>query len=159
MPVPRELTSACEVIHPDIRLGPRTSLVFAVAFVLGCSAKHPERLPVFPVEGAVTLNGQPLPNALVILHAKGPNAPQDVAPRGQTDLTGKFKITSYESGDGAPPGEYTVTVVSHRLINNGGSTEPGPNVLHPKLADPKTTDLSAVVVAGANVLPLLEVRR
>ena len=134
-------------------------LAVGMATMTGCGAKNADRLPVFPVEGLVTLNGQPLPNAFVVLHPKGTSDSRALAARGQTDQHGQFKVTTYDAGDGAPAGEYAVTVEYHQLIGSGGSLEPGPNVLPPKYASPDATDLSVRVAEGPNTLPPIELRR
>ncbi len=144
---------------PFRRISTAALLLVGTAGLIGCSAKHPDRLSVFPVQGQVTVNGQPLANAFVVLHPKGGSDPRLLAARGQTDQNGNFKVTTYEAGDGAPVGEYAVTVEYHPLINLGGSYEPGPNVLPPKLASPSTTDVTVRVAASPNTLPPIDVRR
>ena len=145
---------------PPLRsIGTAALLLVGTAGLIGCSAKHPDRLSVFPVEGQVNVNGQPLANAFVVLHPKNGSDPRLLAARGQTDQNGKFKVTTYEAGDGAPVGEYAVTVEYHPLVNLGGSYEPGPNVLPPKLASPSTTDVTVRVAASPNTLPPIDVRR
>jgi hypothetical protein len=70
----------------------------------GCGGSaHPD---VVPVSGTVTFQGQPLAGAQVVFH-------NDKSPRaasGETDAQGKFKLTSFEPGDGATIGEYRVSV-------------------------------------------------
>jgi hypothetical protein len=129
------------------------------AVAVGCGAQNADRLAVFPVDGQVTLDGQPLANALVILHPRDASDPRALAARGQTDASGKFKVTTYEAGDGAPPGEYAVTVAYHQPIGQGTNWEPGPNILPAKYALPETTDLSARVAAGPTTLPVITLRR
>lgn len=70
---------------------------------LGCSGSG---RPV-KVNGVVTLDGKPLPNAMVSFineDEKGPPA------NGGTGSDGTFRLTTYSSGDGALPGTYKVTV-------------------------------------------------
>ena len=136
-----------------------TLLVFGLAALVGCGGGDGvARLPVHPVEGAVTRNGKPLANALVALHPKGGD-PRAITARGQTDAEGKFVVTTYDQNDGAPEGEYAVTVQYFELIKNGGSSEPGPNVLNPKISSPNQTDIVVKVAAGPNKLPPIEVER
>lgn len=90
------------------------SAVMVQAFCLvSCSrAKGPERLPTIPVTGVVQIDGKP--TSLVQLFM----FPADKAPEGlgntgalhsgTTDSAGKFKITTYDSGDGAPVGNYVI---------------------------------------------------
>jgi hypothetical protein len=114
---------------------------------------------VFPVSGQVTWNGQPLPNAFVVLHPKSTQDPRSLTARAQTDQSGNFRVTTYETGDGAPVGDYVVTVAYHQPVNAGGGYEPGPNVLPAKYASPETTDLTVRVAEGPNQLPAISLRR
>jgi hypothetical protein len=70
---------------------------------------------VYPVSGQVLLNGQPLAGALVALHPVGEMdvALPSVRPNGRTGPDGTFVLTTYETHDGAPPGEYAVIVECH----------------------------------------------
>lgn len=36
----------------------------------GCGPREPSRVPVFKASGQVQIDGQPLPNAMVVLHPK-----------------------------------------------------------------------------------------
>jgi hypothetical protein len=134
-------------------------LTILLLVAAGCGSKHPDRLAVFPVSGQVTWNGQPLPNAFVVLHPKGAHDLRAVTARGQTDQSGNFRVTTYEAGDGAPVGDYAVTVAYHQLVATGGGYEPGPNVLPSKYAAPETTELTAHVAEGPNQLPPLTLVR
>lgn len=126
---------------------------------VGCgSGDGITRLPVHPVEGAITRDGKPLANAFVALHPKTSDA-RAITARGQTDSNGKFQVTTYDSNDGAPEGEYAVTVQYYELLQNGTSSEPGPNVLNPKISSPHQTDIVVKVASGANQLPAIEVER
>lgn len=136
-----------------------TSVILALATMCtGCGEKV-TRLPVHPVRGQITRNGQPLAHALVAFHPRSATPQADLAPRGQTDEQGRFTLTTYDSHDGAPAGEYAVTVQYYQPIQNGSSSEPGPNVLSPKLALPSTTDIVVQVTSGTNELPAIEVDR
>jgi hypothetical protein len=138
-----------------------TTLIVAmgIAGFMGCGSKNADRLPVFPVEGQITLNGQPLAHAFVVLHPKGNGDPRLLPARAQTDRNGNFQVTTYEAADGAAAGEYAVTIEHHPLIGNGNSFEPGPNVLPPKYASPETTDVTVSVAERPNRPPPIDVRR
>ncbi len=134
-------------------------LLVSGAALAGCGQDQPDRPPVHPVEGQVTLNGQPLAGAYVVLHPKNNADPRVIAARGQTDSSGKFRATTFNANDGAVAGEYAVTVQYYQPIDNGGSSEPGPNVLPPRLALPDSTDIRVRVTEGPNTLVPIEVRR
>src|SRR3954454_9920331 len=79
-------------------------MVFGFAVLLiGCSRS--DRTPVYPVHGQVLLNGKPLPEAIVTFHHEAGDAKVPL-PSAHTDAEGRFKLTSYATGDGAPEGSY-----------------------------------------------------
>jgi hypothetical protein len=53
----------------------------------------------------------------------------------------------------------SITVQYYQPIDNGVGSEPGPNVLPPKLALPDSTDISVRLTEGPNKLVPIEVRR
>src|SRR4051812_25361844 len=84
-----------------------TVLGFAV-LLTGCSRS--DRTPVYPVHGQVLLNGKPLPEAIVTFHHDAGDAKVPL-PSAHTDAEGRFKLTSYATGDGAPEGSYGISLV------------------------------------------------
>lgn len=127
------------------------------AFSTGCSQSD-GRIKVHPVEGQLRWNGQPLPNAFVVLHPKDTADTKLLSARGQTDAEGKFQVTTYETADGAAPGEYKVTVEYYRPIKTASGLEPGPNVLPKKLARPETSEIIVHVAEGKNTLEPISLR-
>jgi 3',5'-cyclic AMP phosphodiesterase CpdA len=70
-----------------------------------------KKKPTFPVSGRVTVSGQALAGATVALHNYNTETEKYVSVAdGRTDDTGRFQITTYTKFDGAPAGEYAVTV-------------------------------------------------
>jgi len=77
----------------------------------GCNRNRPmpkEFGPRFPVQGTVTIDGQPLRGGNVRFYAMDHDA-KDLQPEGLIDAQGKYTVTSYEE-PGAPAGKYRVTV-------------------------------------------------
>jgi hypothetical protein len=113
-------------------------LVLVVLVLAGCS-KASDRLPVFPVHGKVLVGGEPATEAFVAFHPDPDNpAPGWIV--GQVDAEGNFALSTYVSGDGAPEGEYTVTITWQTrggLMNRFS----GPDRLKGRYADPKTSKL------------------
>lgn len=147
------------VFHPSLTALARRPAGYAVVGLLaiisllaatGCG-KDDGRLPTYKAAGQVVWNGQPLAHALVMLH---PEDPSLVPVQARTDETGAFTLTTYETGDGAPKGNFKVTVSYYPLVKNGNSYEPGPQVIPPKYADPKATELRVSIVEGENQIPL-----
>ena len=54
------------------------------------------------------VEGKPAEGVQVFFHPL--DASQRGIPRGVTDAEGRFQLRTYHDGDGAPAGEYTVTV-------------------------------------------------
>lgn len=98
---------------------PAKSSVLAVllmaASLVGCGEKGPE---LNPVTGVVTLDGQPLPKALVTFTpTKGPNA------AALTDASGKYELR-YKNGDiGGAVGKYTVTFTTNTELPQNPKNE------------------------------------
>lgn len=76
------------------------SLVLLVALA-GCKKDGP-----VPVSGIVRLDGRAIPGAVVTFH---PETAGRMA-TGTCDTEGRFELTTLQSGDGAFPGAYKVTV-------------------------------------------------
>src|SRR2546423_11376884 len=88
----------------------RAAAVAAAALGLASCAKD-DFHKVYPVSGRVLVDGQPAADCLVFLHRTfDDDHPRRVSPYGATDQAGAFRINSYSVGDGAPEGEYVVTL-------------------------------------------------
>ena len=72
--------------------------------LLGCGRDN--RLPAIPVNGTITVEGEPVEGSLVTFMVPG----QTLMSVGKTDATGKFQLTTYRANDGALEGENVVTV-------------------------------------------------
>ena len=87
------------------------------ALLVGCESPT-DGPPLVPVEGVVTLDGQPLAGAVVTLIPKGETRGQ--ASHGRTDATGKFTVTSSDGKRvGATVGSYQVVI--SKYVNPDGS--------------------------------------
>ena len=122
---------------------PSLFLLASAAALVGCGESWVE---VFPVSGTVKVDGQAPQGAQIVLHPVTPAGPDAVAPTGSVNADGSFAITSYTTGDGAPPGEYTATIQWYKFDEKLGG--PGGNVLPPEYATPKTTPIKVSVQAG-----------
>jgi len=85
----------------------------AVAFALcqGCGEKRPDgpRVPTFPVVGQIIVDGKPPDYLSVNLEPQFEKAAVIPASAAFTDKDGKFTVSTFETGDGAPPGKYKLT--------------------------------------------------
>jgi hypothetical protein len=105
----------------------------------------PKKLkPTFPVSGRVTVGGQTLAGATVTLHAYNPETEKYAAVAdGRTDDAGRFQITTYSKFDGAPVGDYAVTVKG-----------PKPDTVPAAFEAPTTTTLKLRIHETPNTLSL-----
>lgn len=128
--------------------------LLVLVLTLLCSACSSGRKPVQQVRGQILVDGKPAAQAQVLFHpAEGGNdAPH---PTGQTDDEGYFNLTSYVNGDGAPPGDYLVTVTWFRVYT-GGQEVVRYNALPPRYANPKSSQLQASVAKGNDELSPLQ---
>jgi hypothetical protein len=88
----------------------RCSVAVAALIFMGCGdgRSFPK---VYEVKGAVLVNGQPANDVQVTLNRISPEPLATPAtPQAITDTKGEFFITSYNADDGAPSGEYVVTI-------------------------------------------------
>jgi hypothetical protein len=127
--------------------------------VSGCGQSGLDRVPVVPVDGKVTFEGKPTPGAMIVLHRKD-KAPSNVpAPRAQVEKDGTFRFTTYDAGDGVPPGDYVATIAWYKLASQGRDVQPGPNVLPPRYSNPATSKWDVRVAESPTRLPAATLRR
>lgn len=97
-----------------------TAVGVCLVMLIGCGSSS--TIPTLPVTGIVTLDGKPLPKAIVTFYdVTGKNN----ASGGTTDDAGKFKL-GFATFTGAMPGSYKVTI--QHLTKPDGSpltVEPG----------------------------------
>lgn len=121
------------------------------AFAIGVASCAPSetRVPTFPVSGTIMDGKKPLVNATVVFHPVSGLGGDAVRPRGRTDEQGQFTLTTYDGNDGAPVGEYTITVEQYLA----GRPDEGPrNRLPAKYAKHETSGLRATIQAAPNEL-------
>jgi hypothetical protein len=130
--------------------------------LVGCGGGADDgRVKVFPTQGKVSVSGRPAEGAKVTFysantHADGKKVPP---PTGTADATGVFQLGTYKSADGAPPGEYKVTVVW---------LEPPPanaqgifdlkDRLQGRYSSPEKTTLKAQIPDGGGEIPPFELK-
>lgn len=131
----------------------RNALALVLFAALGCGTKPPD---LVPVAGKVTTgDGKPLEHASVIFHpVGGGDGPK---PRGKVGADGSFVLTTHTTGDGAPPGEYRVTV--ELWLAGARADDPPANRLPAKYARPESSGLIVTVTPGQPELKPLVVKR
>lgn len=103
-------------IARSLRLGSSRAILLSAGGLLalvttsiGCGSGSP--IPLTSVSGNVTLDGTPLSSGNITFMPKG-NAGQSAS---GTIVNGAYELGTFEAGDGAPPGEYTVAVQSYTV--------------------------------------------
>lgn len=148
-----------------LNIDPAFILALSVGLA-GCGggASNQERLDIMvpnaektiPVSGQVLVDGKPMKDLWVTLHPVDEKE-DSLQPKAQTDTEGNFKITTYIGGDGAPEGDYKVTVewLTYRQF---GSSWVGPNKIDGPCGDMKTTEFAVTVGSEPVVIPTLDVK-
>jgi hypothetical protein len=73
------------------------------------------------VAGRITLDGQPLTGATVVFTPADGNG--NIA-SGRTNSDGEFRLTTFNTDDGAVPGDYKITVKIDEVSDAPGGTNP-----------------------------------
>lgn len=110
----------------------------------------------YPARGRLTINGQPATGAVVTLHPLG--EPVDVRrsnPWAVVQPDGAFALSTYQQGDGAPEGEYSVTVKWPADVTNIAAAMS--DRLGGAYAAPQQSPWKVSVSPGENELPPLEI--
>jgi hypothetical protein len=115
----------------------------------------------------VLVNGRPSAGISLVFHAVNKTTGSGLlVPRGTTDKHGYFVLSTYAAGDGAPQGEYRVTIVWRQPLRQLGRWDAEelhpdeeaalPNLLPSEYADPRTTPVTITVEPTRNRLePIL----
>jgi hypothetical protein len=128
-------------------------VVILLIVVGSVKSRHAGRVRVYPAQGRASLDGKPIPNASLFLHPIGANSPQVPRPRAVVREDGTFALGTYRKDDGAPAGDYKVTVQWFGASSPGGMPR---NQLPPRYANADTSGLTVRIKEGENHLPALE---
>lgn len=133
-------------------LGPCSALLLVSLFVAGCGGSDGE---FAPVEGTVTLDGEPLAGARVefeldtgeLSYGKSEGSTS----YGRTDARGHYELKATHEKEGAPVGKYVVRIRTREMTVNAEGKE----VLVPERLPPKyhlNSKLTAEVSPGSNTI-------
>jgi hypothetical protein len=135
------------------------SLAF-IALYLVLSGCGTGKEPVYPVRGRVLdEKDHPAAGALIIFNPLGQNGSNSPKPVGRVEEDGEFRLTTYTEEDGAPSGEYGVTILWPAPKKTPFGPE-GPDPLKGAYADPKNTKIRFAVGANTdNEVPTIRLKR
>jgi hypothetical protein len=139
---------------PPLRLALAGFAACAGVTLAGCGAKGPE---LQPVKGTVLVNKKAAEHATVVLHPVNPTQADLPKPRGRVNADGSFTLTTQTEGDGAPAGEYRVTV--EQWLAGSRPDDPPVNKLPARYARPETSGLTATIAPGTSELKAIEITR
>ena len=126
---------------------------------VGAGCSEPDgRLPVYRVAGRVSVRNEVPEGALVVLYPTGA-APGEIRPSAKVQQDGSFELTTYETSDGAPAGEYVATLQWNKIKKQGGDYVAGPNLVPRAYAVATTSPWKVRVAAEPNTLPPLAISR
>jgi hypothetical protein len=123
-----------------------------LALLLVLAGCGPSRKPVFAVKGQLLdAEGKPAIGAKVYFHRLGELDKNPVYPVGVVDEAGAFSLTTYNKGDGAPAGDYAVTVEWRPRVVSPAVVPRGDR-LQGRFSDPSKSPFKATVGAQPTTL-------
>lgn len=131
---------------------PARAAILALALAAVVGAPGCNRGPkTYPVEGQVLVGGKPAPRATVTFHPLQETAGPLVRPTAQADEQGRFRLTTFRKDDGAPAGDYKVTVSLYLATRRSPQDDPTPvNYLPERYSQADASGLKASVAPGDN---------
>jgi LSD1 subclass zinc finger protein len=110
------------------------------------------RVRVYRAHGKAEYEGKPMANATIMLHPLDKKRKPFPLPCASVKEDGTYVLNTYGKGDGAPVGEYKITVEWVMPVGNNSIPV---NVLSAKYKSVATSDLTVKIKSGENVIPPL----
>jgi hypothetical protein len=121
-----------------------TTLAWMVLGLLVCIGCGDGKAPTFDVSGRVLVKGKPAQGAFLVFHPKEAAEKDAPRPYATTNADGEFKLTTYESEDGAPAGGYRVTIVWRPVPKSTIEAEK-PDRLQGRYSNPATSGIEVTI--------------
>ncbi|MGA2619741.1 MAG: hypothetical protein ABSF26_19185 [Thermoguttaceae bacterium] len=138
----------------------QATLALGVCLMLsGCGSKPADRPAVHPVGGKLLVAGRPAANAEVVLYPIQGQGLSAVRPHATVEADGSYHLTTFATRDGAPAGNFAVTVVwPGPPGKNQGEDESGPDRLGRAYADPKKPPASVHIETETSELATIDLK-
>ncbi len=118
--------------------------------LVGCDEAGPK---CYPVRGRILYKNKPAEGAMVFFHRSEALPNFKGRPHGRADAQGNFQLTSLNHNDGAPAGEYAVTVIWPK-----GDDIDSPDRLNREYIDPEKPVARVTIREEENVLEPIKIK-
>lgn len=136
----------------------RTSLLSVVGLVAFAGCGEELSIPrTAPVSGSVTSKGKPAAGMRVKFHPQFDIGKVKFTPYGETGPEGKYVLNTGAPGNGAPVGDYIVTIEKPRVGTDEHGLESEVDDLKGKYSDPQKSQFKVSVKGGDNVIPPFDI--
>lgn len=126
------------------------------SMMLGCEHDDFAEVPVHPVTGTLKVKGEPAYGAYIVFHPTDDvGMTKGNKPFARVKDDGTFIITTYLSDDGAPVGDFNVSVI---WPENPESRGPSPDRLKGRYAKPEESGFQAHIESSTEELPAWDIK-
>jgi hypothetical protein len=140
-----------------VRSSRQLGLGLIAGLLLGCGSNP---LGLQPVTGTVTVDGKPAAGVrLVFCPVNASEEAMKQRPMGTTDEQGRYSLTTFVLGDGAPPGDYKISATwlaapKQVVVDERGSV--GTDRFMNRYAIPEQSGITAKIAEDTTELPVME---
>lgn len=141
------------------RLFPFVLAIGIAGLIAGCSSSTLTPPKTVSVSGSVTYKGKPAVGVRIKFHPQFNMGKLEFIPYGETGVDGKYVLSTGKAGNGAPKGEYLVTLEMPYIDadpQDGLETEM--DRLKGAYNDPYKNDWTVILGDGENVIDPFEIK-
>ena len=125
----------------------------------GCGGNQGDRPVVHPVSGKLLIDGKPAVGAQIALRAIDNPELNKFYPHAVVEPDGSFRLTTFTANDGAPLGEFAVTVNwPGPRVKGQSEEEDGPDRLGLRYADVKRPAAKVVIDVQTTELATIDLK-